>query len=67
MAVCCICLGPGGNAQHLCDSCKRSYDRYAFDDGSVLAAMKWAAERRGRAERKRVKLATRLRTAGLLR
>jgi len=40
---------PGG---HWCTSCKRSYDRTAHRDGSVLEAIAWAANRAWEAAKK---------------
>lgn len=39
----------------LCSPCCLSYDRYSFKDGSVYAALIWAATRARRFERARAK------------
>jgi hypothetical protein len=37
----------------MCKQCGRSYDRAANNDGTVREAMRWAAERARRFERRR--------------
>jgi hypothetical protein len=45
MPRCVICgLENEGNGS-MCRRCGRSYDRYGIGDGSILAAMEWAAAR----------------------
>ncbi len=52
---CEICLGP--SAALMCSACGRSYDRYAHGDGSIHAALVWAARRARRAQAARIKAA----------
>lgn len=40
---CGICMGPSTGV--MCESCGRSYDRFAHDEASVQTAMEWAARR----------------------
>lgn len=42
--ACPICLRPTSHWM-LCDACSKSYAKNAHNDGSVLEAMEWAAER----------------------
>jgi len=50
---CCICLERNGKP-FMCEPCGKSYDRYAAreDLPGVLAAMRWAAKRARRFERR---------------
>ena len=55
--ACVICGEPYNGVNLMCGPCGRSYDRSAHDDGSVFEAMRWAALRARRFERKRAKAA----------
>jgi hypothetical protein len=56
-AKCSICECPReGSACSMCRACTRSYDRArARDDGTVMAALEWAARRARWALRKRLR------------
>lgn len=43
--LCFICLRPFRRGGNLCARCAVDYDRHAHEDGTVLAAMIWAAKR----------------------
>lgn len=49
--MCWVCLVREGSG--MCGPCGKSYDRRARRIGDVLEAMRWAAERARRFERKR--------------
>jgi len=52
--TCAICGEGTIRPTNMCRDCEKSYDRSAFDDGSVMAAILWAARRsRWYAERRR--------------
>lgn len=51
---CAICGEPRAKkGQGWCSACTRSYDRDSFSDGTVAAAVEWAAERARKFERRR--------------
>jgi methionyl-tRNA synthetase len=50
--LCPIC-GERDSVGLMCKQCGRSYDRDANNDGTVWEAMRWAAERARRFERRR--------------
>jgi hypothetical protein len=52
---CVICADPMEARAHMCAKCRRSYDRTAHRDGSVMEAMAWAARRARRVERARMR------------
>ncbi len=54
-------------SMRMCAACGKSYERYAFRDAAVLAAIVWAARRARRYAVARERLRQRLKTAGLLR
>lgn len=51
--TCVVCTAALGRGTALCAACCRSYDRNGEGDGSVLAAIVWAAKRARRFEAKR--------------
>lgn len=48
----------------MCEPCGKSYDRYAFDTGSIADVIIWAAKRARRFERKRARAAKWTRGSG---
>lgn len=56
MSGCFLCTDP--KRIEMCSACARSWDRARLgDDGTVLGAMRWAANRARRFEGKRVRAA----------
>ena len=55
MVWCAICHRPMSRGHEMCALCRRSYDKHAHDDDSVMGAMRWAADRARRYEHKRMK------------
>ena len=52
-ANCSVCLERPAKGSYLCEPCGRSYDRYAHRYSDVAYALRWAAKRARRYERRR--------------